>query len=185
MDDVGQRTGPGLDEVRTLPALLSWRIAATPLAEAYRHFDQRADSWTSYSWHEIGQLIERWGRALDKDGLAHGDRVAILVPNDIEHVAMDQAALARGLVPVRLHAIDNPESVVYILEDSGAQVLLIDTLDRWWKLAAADDRLKGLKRIVCASMDATAEPGEERVIPLKRWLDGASRWRRAMHDPRT
>lgn len=35
MDDVAQRRGPGLEEVRTLPALLSWRIAATPLAEAY------------------------------------------------------------------------------------------------------------------------------------------------------
>jgi acyl-CoA synthetase (AMP-forming)/AMP-acid ligase II len=36
---------------------------------------------------------------------------------------MDQAALSRGLVPVPMHAIDNLESIVSILEDSGAQVL--------------------------------------------------------------
>ena len=172
MDDVAQRTGSGLDEVRTLPALLSWRIAATPLAEAYRHFDRHAAGWISYSWQEIGQLIERWGQALDKEGLAYGDRVAILVPNGIGHVAMDQAALSRGLVPVPLHAIDNPESIVYIIEDSGARILLVDTLDRWRKLAAADDRLAGLKRVVCVSADSTAEPSDGRVVALARWLDG-------------
>lgn len=172
MDDVGQRTASGLDELRTLPALLSWRIAATPLAEAYRHFDRHAGSWISYDWREIGRLIERWGRALDKEGLAHGDRVAILVPNGIEHMALDQAALSRGLVPVPLHAIDNPESIVYIIEDSGARMLLVDTLDRWQKLAAADDRLKGLKRVICVGAEATAEPGDNRVMALERWLDG-------------
>ena len=172
MDDVAQRTAPGLDEVRTLPTLLSWRIAATPLAEAHRQFDARAASWISCSWYEVGQLIERWGRALDKEGLAHGDPVAILVPNGTEHVAMDQAALSRGLVPVPLHAIDNPESIVYILEDSGARMLLVDTLDHWRNLAAADDRLAGLKRVVCVSADAITEPGDGRVMALKRWLDG-------------
>jgi long-chain acyl-CoA synthetase len=55
------------------------------------------------AWQEIGQLIERWCRALDEEGLAYGDRVAILVPNGIEHVAMYQAVLSRGLVPVPLH----------------------------------------------------------------------------------
>ena len=172
MDDVAQCTDPGLDEVRTLPALLSWRIAATPLAEAYRHFDQRAGSWISHGWQEIGQLIERWGRALDKEGFAYGDRVAILVPNGVEHVAMDQAALSRGLVPVPLHAIDNPESIVYIIEDSGARMLLVDTLDRWRKPAAAADRLAGLKRVVCVGAEATAEPGDGRVMALDPWLDG-------------
>jgi long-chain acyl-CoA synthetase len=152
--------------------LLSGRIAATPLAEAYRHFDQRAGSWISYSWQEIGQLIERWGRAIDEERSAYGDRVAILVPNGIEHVAMDQAALSRGLVPVPLHGIDNPESMVYIIEDSGARMLLVDTLDRWRKLASADDRLAGLKRVVCVSADAAAEPGDGRVMALAGWLDG-------------
>jgi long-chain acyl-CoA synthetase len=172
MDDVAQRKGSGLDEVRTLPALLRWRIAATPLVEAYRHFDRHAGGWISYSWREIGQLIERWSWALDKEGLARGDRVAILVPNGIEHVAMDQAALSRGFVPVPLHAIDNPESIVYIIEDSGARMLLVDTLDRWRKLAAADDRLASLKRVVCVSADATAEPSDGRVMALPPWLNG-------------
>jgi long-chain acyl-CoA synthetase len=172
MHNVGQSNAAELSGVETLPALLRWRVAETPLREAYRHFDRRAGRWVSYTWREVGQLIERWGQALGSEGLRHGDRVAILVPNGMEHVAMDQAVLSRGLVPVPLHAIDNPESIIYILEDSGAQVLLVDTLDRWHKLAMADGRLKGLKRVVCVSVDAMPGPGDERVMSLEHWLGG-------------
>jgi long-chain acyl-CoA synthetase len=161
----------GSSEVETLPALLRCRIVHTPLAEAYRHFDRRAGRWVSLSWQEFGALVERWGRALDGERLAQGDRVAILVPNGIEHIAMDQAALARGLVSVPLHAIDNPESIVYILEDSAAKVLLVDSADRWGKLAAADHRLAGLQRVVCLGTDATAAAGDHRVMGLDRWLE--------------
>jgi long-chain acyl-CoA synthetase len=172
MDDTGQRKPSDLDRLETLPALLQWRIAGTPHGEAYRRFDAHAGRWVSLSWQEFGRLVAQWGRALDGEGLAHGDRVAILVPNGIEHVAMDQAALARGLVPVPLHAIDNPESILYILEDSGARVLLLDTPDRWHKLASADGRLEDLKRVVCRGMDAAAEAGDARVIAVERWLEG-------------
>jgi long-chain acyl-CoA synthetase len=172
MQDVGD-TFSGLSGVATLPALFAWRIAQTPSAEAYRHFDSQCGRWASLSWREIAQLVERWGMALDAEALSHGERVAILVPNGIEHVAMDQAALSRGLVPVPLHAIDNPESIVYILEDSGAQVLLIDSLDRWHRLASADDRLKGLKRVVCVHRGPGTEFGDARVVAVERWLDSA------------
>jgi long-chain acyl-CoA synthetase len=172
MDDNGRRKASDLEGVETLPALLQWRVAETPHGEAYRHFDRRAGRWVSLSWQEFGRLVAHWGRALDGEGLAHGDRIAILVPNGIEHVAMDQAALARGLVPVPLHAIDNPESILYILDDSGARVLLLDTLDRWRKLVSADGRLEHLKRVVCLGMDAAAEAGDARVTAVGRWLEG-------------
>jgi long-chain acyl-CoA synthetase len=160
----------GLDDIATLPALLHWRVAKTPSSEAYRHFDSNAGSWVGCSWREIDGLIERWRRTLDQEALSPGDRIAILMPNGIEHVAMDQAALSRGLVPVPLHAIDNPESIAYILEDSGAALLLVDSLDRWRKLAFADGRTKALKRIVCATQAVDADLEDGRVVALDRWL---------------
>jgi long-chain acyl-CoA synthetase len=170
MNKTGERDASGIAAVATLPDLLRWRIAESPAGDAYRQFDKRAERWVSYCWQEFGQTVGSWGRALDREALGKGNRVAILVPNGIEHVAMDQAALSRGLVPVPLHAIDNPESIVYIIEDSGARVLLIDTLDRWHKLAAADGRLAGLKRVVCVGLGAAAAPGDGRVVALERWL---------------
>ena len=167
-----------LSGVDTLPALLAWRIAKTPHAEAYRYFDPKAGGWASLSWHEAGDLIGRWSGAIAAEGLAHGERVAILVPNGIEHVAMDQAALARGLVPVPLHAIDNPESIIYILESSGARLLLVESAERWHQLAAAGgDRLKGLKRVVYLGAGTAAAGGDDRndalAASLEHWLAGA------------
>jgi len=158
-----------LADVRTLPELLRWRIKATPAAEAYRHFDTRAARWVSQSWHEIDAEFETWRRALAAEGLAPGERVAILMPNGIPHIAMDQAALSRGLVPVPMHAVDNPDSIAYILADSGALLLFVDTLERWQAIVATGQPLDHLKRVVCADAGGLITP-DARIVGLDHWL---------------
>jgi len=161
-----------LAEVRTLPELLRWRVGATPAGEAYRHFDAAAGRWIGQSWQQINAEFEVWRRALAAEGLAPGERVAILMPNGTAHIAMDQAAMSRGLVPVPMHAVDNPDSIAYILGDSGAQLLLVDTLARWEAIAATGQPLDNLKRIVCADTAGPA-PTDARIVALDRWLAGA------------
>ncbi len=158
-----------LAEVRTLPELLRWRVDATPAAEAYRHFDAAAGRWISQSWQEINAEFEIWRRALAAEGLTAGERVAILMPNGTAHIAMDQAALSRGLVPVPMHAVDNPDSIAYILADSGAQFLFVDTLERWQAIVATGQPLDHLRRIICADMSGPAA-ADARVVALDRWL---------------
>ncbi len=159
----------GLAEIRTLPELLRWRVKATPAAEAYRHFDGAAARWVSRSWQEIDAEFDRWRRALAAEGFSPGERVAILMPNGIAHVAMDQAALSRGLVPVPMHAVDNPDSIAYLLADSGALLLFVDTLSRWQAITATGQPLDHLKRIVCADA-AGPNAADARIVPLDRWL---------------
>ncbi len=158
-----------LDKVHTLPALLRWRVEKTPAGKAYRWFEPELDRWVESSWRDIDTRFDAWRCALDAEELNRGERVAILVPNGIEHVSMDQAALSRGLVPVPLHAIDNPESIVYILQDSGAVLLLIDSSDRWQALASSGGPLATLKRIICVKMSKPAHR-DARVIALDDWL---------------
>ncbi len=161
-----------LADVRTLPALLRWRVRQTPDAEAYRQFDDKTGRWVGFSWRDIDAQFEVWRRALASERFAPGERVAILMPSGIEHVAMDQAALSRGLVPVPMHAIDNVESIVYILQDSRAVLLFVDTPERWQALASAGVPLENLRRVVCAAPlpDAGLAALEARVVALDRWL---------------
>jgi long-chain acyl-CoA synthetase len=158
--------------VTTLPQLLRWRVAETPEAEAYRQFDAKSARWTSYSWRGIDAVFERWRRALAAERFAPGERVAILMPNGIAHVAMDQAALSRGLVPVPMHAVDNPDSIAYILADSGALLLFVDSHQRWLEIAATGQPTGNLRRIVCADLNGggAADP---RIVSLERWLGAA------------
>lgn len=159
-----------LDDVQTLPALLRWRIAQTPHQEAYRQFDQAAECWVSYTWHDIDLRVQTWQRALHAEEFQPGDRVAILVPNGIEHVLMDLAALSCGLVPVPLHAVDNPDSIIYILQDSEASLLFIDSFDHWNELKIEESQLGALKRVVCAKPSAGHHGPDSRIVALNEWL---------------
>jgi len=159
----------GLAGIRTLPQLLRWRVEATPAAEAYRHFDASSRRWVSQSWREIDAEFELWRRALAAEALAPGERIAILMPNGVAHIAMDQAALSRGLVPVPMHAVDNPDSIAYVLVDSGALLLFIDTLERWQAIVATGQPLDHLKRVVCADAGGLITP-DARIVGLDHWL---------------
>ncbi len=163
----------GLAGIRTLPELLHWRVKATPAAEAYRHFDATARRWVSQSWREIDAGFELWRRALAAEEFAPGERVAILMPNGIAHIAMDQAALSRGLVPVPMHAVDNPDSIAYVLVDSGALLLFVDTLERWQAIVATGQPLDHLKRVVCADAGGLITP-DARIVGLDHWLAQAA-----------
>ena len=171
-----REAGPGLADVSTLPELLRWRVGLTPDKEAYRHYDTRRNEWVGFSWREIDAEFDRWRRALTAEALGQGERLAILMPNGIAHAAMDQAALSRGLVPVPMHAVDNPDSIAYILDDSGALLLFVDTGERWRQIAAVGNPLSALRRVVCASLEATPDlaTNDPRVIALDQWLQAAA-----------
>ena len=116
---------PDLRAIHTLPELLAWRAAQTPEAEAYRHFDPAAGQWTSLSWAQTQERVAYWSRALAASNLPLGARVAILLPNGLDAMSIDQAVLATGCVPVPLHAIDNPGSIAYILQDAQVALLVV------------------------------------------------------------
>ncbi len=157
---------------KTLSGLLQSRIGLTPNGEAYRQFDRALQRWVSHSWTEVGQRVDRCTRALGGEGLPAGARIAVLVANSIEHVCMDQAALALGLVPVPLHVIDNPESLAYVLADSGASLLFIDSAARWQLLEPSQARFPELRRVVYIE-GAAARDGIARS--LNEWLAAAPR----------
>jgi long-chain acyl-CoA synthetase len=159
-----------LQQESTLAELLQRRIALTPSAEAYRQFDPALGGWVSYSWGDFGSRVGDFRRALAGEALLAGARIAILIPNSIEHLAMDQAALALGLVPVPLHVIDNPESLAYVLADSGASLLFIDSTERWRLLEPFRARFPALQRVVHLGGSAT-DGGIARS--LTQWLASA------------
>jgi long-chain acyl-CoA synthetase len=144
------------DAVRTLPQLLAWRVGETPHAEAYRQFDPASAGWVSTTWAEAAQHIARWTSALAALSLPRGSRIAILLPNGLDAVCLDQAALALGCVPVPLHAIDNPGSIAYILLDSEASVLVATTEAQWTAIAAAGRTLPQLRQVVVLQRDGSS-----------------------------
>lgn len=162
---------PSLDlitpaEALTLAGLFQARIRRSPQALAYRQFE--AGVWRDSTWAEMGEQLARWQAALGAEGLAPGDRVAIMLHNCREWVLFDQAALGLGLVTVPLYVNDRAENTAYILEDAGARVLLLRDAGHWGALAPVRARLARLTRIL--SLEPVADA---RVTPVADWLPDA------------
>jgi long-chain acyl-CoA synthetase len=121
--------------VTTLPELFDARVARTPREVAYRYFDVAARRWRELTWDEIAARTARWRSGLARLGLSPGDRVAILLRNQPDWVAVDQAALSLGLVVVGLYCGDTPASSAKLLTDSGARMVVV-AKGRWWRQIA-------------------------------------------------
>jgi long-chain acyl-CoA synthetase len=102
-------------------------------------------------------------------GLRPGDRAAVLLPNGTDWVAFDLAAMADGVITVPLYAHDSPESIAFVLADSGARLCLIDTAARWSTLAPLVDANAALEHVwVREGLDGkpVSPPGHRRLSTL-------------------
>jgi long-chain acyl-CoA synthetase len=133
--------------VGTLPGLFNERVTRSPAGVAYRQFDGIAQFWRDYTWESMRRRSARLQLAMQQDGLKPGDRVAILLPNGIDWVGFDMAALGLGLVVVPLYAHDSVGNISYILGHSGARFLLVDTEARWRLLAKRRDAFPQLSTV--------------------------------------
>lgn len=131
------------DTAVTLAGLFRERVKRSPNKVAYRQFSEAGQQWCDTTWQEMATQVARWQDALSKEGLQYGDRVAVLLRNCKEWVCFDQAALGCGLVIVPLYTDDRPESTAYILNHSGAKVLL---LQGGGTMAGTADRLRSTGR---------------------------------------
>ncbi|MDW5441896.1 AMP-dependent synthetase/ligase [Polaromonas sp. SM01] len=163
-----------INDVQTLPQLLAFRARLSPQGEAYRSFDNSSGQWLSLNWADTLARVTRWSRALAASGLPNAARVAILLPNGLEAMSMDQAALATGCVPVPLHAIDNPGSIAYIVADCEASLLILDHAALWEKICAVGQPFPDLKTVVVVNGDlsppATDTGDAVTVLSLADWL---------------
>ncbi len=163
------------DALDTLCGLFRARVAATPDQAAYRQFDEVRATWTSFTWADVAAGVARWQAALTKEGLVPGDRVAVMLKNSVEWVIFDQAALALGLVTVPLYLDDRPESAAYILNHSGARLLLVEGKFQHKKLAEIAASATTLQHIVSLTVP---EDGlinwSTRFVVAADWLAAAA-----------
>jgi long-chain acyl-CoA synthetase len=163
------------DTLITLCGLFRARVATTPDQVAYRQFDEAAGCWGPYTWAQIAAEVTRWQAALVKEGLAPGDRVALMLKNCIEWVIFDQAALGLGLVTVPLYLDDRPDNAAYILNHADVRLLLVEGKFQHKKLAEIAGSVTSLQRIVClAAPENGLSESELHPIVAADWLAAAA-----------
>ena len=163
------------DKLETLCGLFQARLTASADRIAYRQFDEACNGWVSFTWAQVNVEVKRWQAALVKEGLVPGDRVAIMLKNCVEWVIFDQAALGLGLVTVPLYLDDRPDSAAYILNHSGARLLLVEGKFQHKKLAEIIGSANTLQHIVSLAPPENAQVnGSTRFVVAADWLAAAA-----------
>ena len=137
-----------IDQFKTIPEMLERTARVYADREAYKWFEHRTNEWVGITWRQFSERVMRWRKAFAKMGLQRGARVAMLLPNSVDALTFDMAALCNALVPVPLHASDTAGNSNYILNDSGAEFLVTVNFARWNSLATAGVDLPNLRQVV-------------------------------------
>ena len=132
----------------TLHGLFLERVRRTPDKIAYSYFYLRQSVWVDLSWEQMQEQVARWQTALSQEGLAKGDRVAIMLRNCPQWVMFDQAAMSLGLVVVPLYTVDRAENIAYIVNDAQVKVLLFETAAQWQELSGVVGQMGCVQRFV-------------------------------------
>jgi long-chain acyl-CoA synthetase len=111
------------------------RHLTRPTHALFRHHVDGAwrDVTVDVTVEEVATRVRRWQAAFRRDGFVAGGRAAIGARNRVNWVAIDIAALGRGLVVVPLYVDDNADSVAWCVGNAEARLLVVENS----RLAAA------------------------------------------------
>ena len=157
---------------KTLDGLFQERVRRSGAEPAYRNFDEPG-GWKDYTWGDVEKRVARWQAGFEADGLQPGDRVAIMLRNSVNWIVFDQAAMGLDLVTVPLYTSDRPDNIAYILQDSGARLLLFENADQWGLFAEVEGQLAGLKRVLCINPLSGPSP-DPRLKSVADWVPKAA-----------
>ena len=98
------------------------------LDEAFaKHGDAASCSFMgkSYTFGDVEEASRALGAWLQAQGLARGDRVAVMMPNVPQYPVAVAAILRAGLVVVNVNPLYTPRELEHQLRDSGAKAIVI------------------------------------------------------------
>ncbi len=157
----------------SLVALVDRQVREHAALAAVRH--KRDGSWQDVSWAELARRSRDVSDGLASLGIGPGDRVAVLGDTNLEWMIADLGILGAGAVTATIYQSNQPEEVRYILEHSGARLVLCDSAAQVAKVRVVRSRLPRLEGIVRAQ-GAAADGFERTFEDLER---AGQAWRQA------
>lgn len=109
-----------------------------------------ASGWESISAAEMLRRVAALAKALDQLGVKPGDRVALFAPNCPEWHVSDFAILGLGAANVPVYFNESSDRMTYILNDSGARVVITAGESQARKIAASRGKLPVIEQVISA-----------------------------------
>jgi long-chain acyl-CoA synthetase len=136
-----------------LPATTTGTLADLPVANAGRQphrvaFAKRAGSgWSDVTAGTFAKEVDALAKGFVSAGVAPGDRVAIMARTRHEWTLTDFALWTAGAVPVPIYETSSAEQVQWILEDSAAVGVVVETEGHAATVESVREALPGLRNV--------------------------------------
>jgi acyl-CoA synthetase (AMP-forming)/AMP-acid ligase II len=141
------------------------KLAGGPLAhrEAWRFEDQAVD------FVELRDRAYRIANGLAAEGVARGDRIAVLLRNSLEWVELFHGIAEAGAICTPVNVLLRPAEIAYLCEDAEAAAFIVDEHG-----VEALESSGVTPKLVIAVGGAEPEVEGSRVIPFERLYEGAA-----------
>jgi long-chain acyl-CoA synthetase len=123
---------------------------ASPRAQVYRS----EKGWQCYSAREMLRRVAGLAKALAQLGIKAGDRVGIFAANCPEWHVADLAALGLGAAGVPIYFNESADRMTYILNDSGARVVIAAGEPQARLISKCRERLTSVEQVICVAPPA-------------------------------
>jgi len=153
-------TTPSLVDVpegTSISTLLADRVARAGDRTLLERRAASGGSWVPVSAGEFQADVMTVARGLVARGIEPGDRVAIMSRTRYEWTLLDFAAWATGAVVVPVYETSSPDQVRWILEDSGARLVVVETPAHADAVRQVDDDLPDLEEVLVIATGAVDE----------------------------
>ncbi|RBY89237.1 long-chain fatty acid--CoA ligase [Blastococcus sp. TF02A-30] len=123
-------------------------------------------SWTPVTSREFADQVDALARGLVAAGVQAGDRVGILSKTRYEWTLADYAIWTAGAVAVPIYETSSAEQAQWILSDSGAVAVVVETAAHRELVESVRDRVPDLREVwVIESGDLDAVAAREADVP--------------------
>ena len=134
------------NEPKTLAELFRYAQKTHPRENALNY--KKGDQWIAISSDEMLSAIESIAAGLNSIGLKPGDRAAILASNSPKWTLSDAGCQTAGVIDVPIYTTLVPDSIKYIINDSGAKVLFIEDIETFKRIEEIFPDCESLEKLI-------------------------------------
>lgn len=153
----------------TLVEQVAQRAATRPTDVAMRV--KRLGIWDDVTWADYAEQVELVGHALLSLGIEPGDRIAIHSENRPEWLYTDLGTNSVRGITVGLYPTNPAAEVAYLLNDSGARILVAEDQEQVDKALEVEERCPELEWIIYLEPRGVATIDHPKLLGWEEFIE--------------
>ena len=150
--------------LNTFPKILQHNAENWPNAIAMR--EKEFGIWNEFTWSDYNDRVKWLSLGLLDMGVSQGDAIALLGDNRPEWIWGEVAAHAMRCYSIGIYQDSMHEEVVYLLENSGATVVVAENEEQCDKLLELADNIPKVKFIVYCDPRGMRKYSDVRLVDI-------------------